>query len=125
MAGEQVLIVDDNELNLKLTRALLTKAGFDVRTATDAPSAMHVLEACHPRLILMDLQLPGMDGLELTRTIKADPKTHDIKILAVTAYAVKGVEGHAFSAGCDDYITKPIDTRTLPGLVRRHLDGAA
>lgn len=125
MGGELVLIVDDNQLNLKLTRALLTKAGYDVRTASDVPSALSVLEAVRPRLILMDIQLPGVDGLQLTKTLKTDPKTQDIKILAVTAYSSKGDEEKAVVAGCDGYVTKPIDTRALPGLVRRHLDGLA
>ncbi len=123
MGGEPVLIVDDNELNLRLTRALLMKAGYDVRTASDTPSALSVLEAFSPKLILMDIQLPGIDGLQLTRTLKTDPRTHDIKILAVTAYAGKGDQEKALVAGCDGYVTKPIDTRALPGIVRRHLDG--
>ena len=125
MGGEPVLVVDDNELNLKLTRALLTKAGYDVRTASDTPSALSVLAAFNPRLILMDIQMPGVDGLELTRSLKTDPKTQAIKILAVTAYASKGDEEKALVAGCDGYVTKPVDTRTLPGIVRRHLDGIA
>ena len=125
MGGEPVLIVDDNELNLKLTRALLAKAGYDVRTASDTPSALSVLAAFSPRLILMDIQMPGVDGLQLTRTLKTDPKTQGIKILAVTAYSAKGDEEKALVAGCDGYVTKPIDTRALPGIVRRHLDGLA
>ena len=125
MGGELVLIVDDNELNLKLTRALLMKAGYDVRTASDVPRALSVLEAFRPRLILMDIQLPGVDGLQFTKTLKTDPTTHDIKILAVTAYSSTGDEEKALVAGCDGYVTKPIDTRALPGLVRKHLDGLA
>jgi two-component system cell cycle response regulator DivK len=125
MGGEPVLIVDDNELNLKMTRALLTKAGYDVRTASDSSSALGALTAFKPRLILMDIQLPGVDGLELTRAIKSDPATQGVKILAVTAYSSKGDEAKAMLAGCDGYVTKPIDTRALPGIVRRHLDGPA
>lgn len=123
-AGETLLIVDDNELSLRLTRALLTRAGYDVRTATDAAAAMSVLEACHPRLILMDLQLPGeIDGLQLTRNLKADPRTQNIKIVAVTAYGLKGDAEKALGAGCDGYVPKPIDARALPALVQKHLDG--
>lgn len=121
--GETVLIVDDNQLTLRLTRALLTKAGYDVRTAGDAATAMAALEACHPRLILMDLQLPGVDGLQLTRTLKANAQTRDIKILAVTAYGLKGDAERAIDAGCDGFVPKPIDARSLPGLIRKHLDG--
>ena len=69
--------------------------------------------------------MPGIDGLELTRTLKTDPRTLDIKILALTAYAGKGDHEKALVAGCDGYVTKPIDTRALPGLIRRHIDGVA
>ncbi len=121
MAGEPILIVDDNPLNLKLVRVVLARAGYDVRTASDATEALAVLERFRPRLILMDLQLPGMDGLELTRRLKADPATRDTVILAVTAYAMKGDDQKALAAGCDGYVAKPIDTRTLPGFVADHL----
>jgi CheY-like chemotaxis protein len=94
-----------------------------VRTATDAEEALGVLGSFHPRLTLMDLQLPGMDGLELTRRLKADPATRDIVVLALTAYAMKGDEQKALAAGCDGYIPKPIDTRTLPGVVASYLSG--
>lgn len=122
MPGEPILIVDDNPINLKVVRLLLTMEGYGVRTATDAEEALSVLQAFHPRLILMDLQLPGLDGLELTRRLKADPATADILILALTASAMKGDEQKAKAAGCDGYITKPIDTRTLPGVVSATLD---
>ena len=122
MSGEAILIVDDNPVNLKLLRITLSVAGYNVQTAIDAEQAASVLLSFCPRLILMDIQLPGMDGLELTRRIKADPATHDAIVLAVTAYAMKGDEQRALAAGCDGYITKPIDTRTLPGLVARSLN---
>jgi CheY-like chemotaxis protein len=73
----------------------------------------------------MDIQLPGMDGLELTRRLKADPATRHIVVLAMTAYAMKGDEQKALSAGCDGYVSKPIDTRVVPGIIRAHLDRAA
>jgi CheY-like chemotaxis protein len=123
MAREPILIVDDNPINLKLLRITLKVAGYDVQTAVDAEQAMSVLAAFRPRLVLMDLQLPGMDGLELTRRLKADPATRDAIIVAVTAYAMKGDKERAFDAGCDGYVTKPIDTDTLPGLVARYLEG--
>ena len=125
MAGEQVLIVDDNPTNLKLMRILLAAEGYDVRTATDADEAIRLLEVFHPRLILMDIQLPGMDGLELTRRLKADAATSDIVILALTAYAMKGDDLKAREAGCDGYIAKPIDTQTLPGVIAGFLEGRA
>ena len=124
MAGEPILIVDDNPLNLKVVRVLLTVEGYDVRTALNADEALALLRTFHPRLILMDIQLPGMDGLTLTRHLKADPATRDIRVVALTAYAMKGDDQKALDAGCDGYITKPIDTHTLPGAVSAYLAGA-
>lgn len=119
--GERVLIVDDNPTNLKLVAYLVKANGYEVDTAADADAAVAAIHANKPRLILMDLQLPGIDGLELTRRLKADPATMDIKIIAVTAYAMKGDEEKALAAGCDDYVTKPIDTRALPQVIARHV----
>jgi two-component system, cell cycle response regulator DivK len=119
--GTPILVVDDNPANAKMLSFLLTRNGYEVRTAADAGDAFAVLRLFHPRLIFMDLQLPGMDGLELTRRIKADPATRDILVVALTAYAMKGDEDKAREAGCDGYITKPIDTRALPALVARYL----
>jgi CheY-like chemotaxis protein len=124
MAGEPVLVVDDNSANLKLARVVLSLEGYEVRTATSADEALTVLRSFRPRLVLMDIQLPGMDGLELTRRLKADPATRDTVILALTAYAMKGDEEKARAAGCDGYVSKPIDTRTLPEIVARHLQRA-
>lgn len=121
MAGEAILIVDDNSTNLKLVRVLLEEEGYDVRTATNAEDALAELRRRVPRLILMDLQLPGMDGLELTRRLKADPRTSPCVILAVTAYAMKGDQEKALAAGCDGYIPKPLDTRALPGLIANYV----
>ncbi len=125
MAGEPLLIVDDNPTNLKLVRVLLEGAGYAVRIALDADEALAMLREFRPRLILMDIQLPGMDGLALTRMLKANPSLRDIIILGLTAYAMKGDEERILAAGCNGYIAKPIDTRTLPGIVASHLDGAA
>jgi len=121
MSGDSVLIVDDNPLNLKLVRAVLAADGYDVRTAADGPEAWSVLAQFRPRLILMDIQLPGADGFELTRRLKSDPATRDIIVLAITAYALPGDETKAHISGCSGYITKPVDTRTLPATVRLHL----
>lgn len=122
MSGEPVLIVDDNAVNLKLARVLLRSAGYDVRTAADAEQALATLTTFQPRLILMDLQLPGIDGLELTRRLKADPRTRDIVIVALTAYAMKGDQAKAREAGCDGYLTKPIDTRAFPSVVATYIE---
>jgi CheY-like chemotaxis protein len=121
MAPDLVLIVDDNPQNLKLARVVLVGEGYDVKTAIDAEDALRMLESCTPRLILMDLQLPRMDGLELTRRLKADPDRREIIIIALTAYAMKGDDEKAFAAGCDGYVTKPIDIDALPRVVAEHL----
>lgn len=121
MAGEPVLIVDDNPQNLKLARVLLITEGYEVRTAASAEEALRELESFTPRLILMDLQLPGMDGLELTRRLKADPARRHIAVIALTAYAMKGDELKALAAGCDAYVTKPIDVNTLPQILTQQL----
>jgi CheY-like chemotaxis protein len=122
MTGKSILIVDDNQANLKLARVLLEGEGFDTRTAVDAEEALDALQNFKPDLILMDIQLPGIDGLELTRQLKARPATKDIRIVALTAYAMKGDEQKARDAGCDGYITKPIDTRTLSDTIARYLE---
>ena len=121
MANDSILIVDDNEANLKLIRGLLAGVGYEVRAALDAEEALAVLRTFRPRLILMDVQLPGMDGLELTRRLKADRATNGIIVIALTAYAMHGDEEKALAAGCDGYVTKPIDTRTLPATVAEYL----
>lgn len=121
MAGEPILIIDDNPINLKLEKVLLDIEGYQVRTATDAEEALKLLEGYKPRLILMDLQLPGISGLELTTRLKADPKFRDVVIIAITAYAMKGDREKALSAGCDGYVAKPIDTKTLPTVIANYL----
>jgi two-component system cell cycle response regulator DivK len=122
MAGEQILIVDDTPVNLKLTRILLVNEGYKVLTAASAEEAVELLRSYHPHLVLADIQLPGMDGLELTRQIKAGETTRDITVIALTAFAMAGDERKAVDAGCDGYITKPIDTRTLGSRIREILD---
>lgn len=121
MAGEPILIIDDNPINLKLERILLTVEGYDVRTAMDAEEALKLLEHYKPRLILLDLQLPGMSGLDFASKMKSNPQLKDIVIIAVTAYAMKGDREKAMKAGCDAYVTKPIDTKTLPNVIANYL----
>jgi CheY-like chemotaxis protein len=116
-----ILIVDDHPSNTKLLAFLLQSKGYDVRTAANADEAVASIAERRPRLILMDIQLPGTDGLTLTRQLKADPATKDISIIAATAYAMKGDEERARAAGCDGYFTKPIDTRQLPLDIARFL----
>ncbi len=125
MAGESILVVEDNEANLRLFTYLLSSKGYAVRGATDAQQALELLQNFRPRMILMDLGLPGTDGYQLTRQLKADPATSDIIIIALTAYAMRGDEEKALAAGCEGYITKPIDTRTLPGRIAEYLSAGA
>lgn len=112
MPAEQILIVDDQPMNLELAEALLEPEGYELRSARSAAEALDVIAGGFlPRLILMDIQMPGMDGLELTRRLRADAQTRDVLIFALTAYAMVGDEERALAAGCDGYIPKPIDTR--------------
>jgi PAS domain S-box-containing protein len=116
-----ILIVDDNEQNLKVARLALESEQFDVRTAGDGEQALHVVQTVRPQLILMDIQLPGLDGLEVTQRLKAEPTTRDIVVVAMTAYAMKGDKEKALAAGCDGYITKPLDPILLPAQVAEYL----
>src|SRR5579863_1860506 len=118
--NKSILLVDDSVANLKLTRFLLMRDGFDVLTAENAEQALLALERSVPDLILMDIQMPGMDGLALTRHLRRDWDSclRSVPIIALTASAIKGDEQIARAAGCDGYITKPIDTRTFVGQVR-------
>jgi two-component system, cell cycle response regulator DivK len=124
MASGEILIVDDNPVNLKLIRVLLLTEGYTVRTAADAEEALAMLKSFSPSLILMDVQLPGMDGLELTRRLKANPATRDIIVVALTAYAMKGDAEKAAMAGADGYLFKPVDIRTLPAVIASYLERA-
>jgi two-component system, cell cycle response regulator DivK len=125
VSGESILVVDDNPTNTKLLTFILRTRGYEVHTAEDAEQALALLRDIHPRLILMDVQLPGMDGLALTRVLKSDAATRDIMVIAVTAAAMKGDEDKAREAGCDGYVTKPIDIHDLVARVRTLLGGAA
>lgn len=117
MTGPVILVVDDNPTNLKLVADVLEFEGHTVMKAVDAEDAMEKIKQSMPDLILMDIALPGMDGLTLTRRLKSDPATRRVHIVALTAFAMKGDDQKALAAGCDGYITKPIDTRKLPGQV--------
>ena len=112
-----ILVVDDNPTNLKLFSDLLQFEGHKILKAVDAEAAQIVLADTLPELILMDIALPGMDGLTLTRKLKANERTRHIRVVALTAFAMKGDDQKALDAGCDGYITKPIDTRTFPSQV--------
>lgn len=120
-----ILVIDDNAINLKLIRVTLEAAGHAVLTAEDSESALVVLATRRPDVILTDLQLPGLDGYELTMRVKADPDLAGIPVVAVTSYAMKGDAERAHHAGCDGYVTKPIDGDALCALVAELLDRTA
>src|ERR1700676_1161264 len=122
MVSELIMVVDDNPVNMRLACALLRRNGYEVRTAEDAREALALLRTVHPHLILMDIQLPDIDGLTLTRRLKADPATQDIVIVALTAFAMKGDEQKARDAGCNGYIPKPLETRTFINTMKRFLE---
>lgn len=120
--GMTVLVIDDNPVNLKLASAVLRAAGHDVMQAEDAEQALRQLESSVPQLVLTDIALPGISGLELTRRLKADPRYAHLPVVALTASAMKGDEAKVLAAGCDAYISKPLDTRTLPAQLARILE---
>ncbi len=120
----RILVVDDNAVNSKLIRDLLEMEGHEVMAAMDAVEALERLaEGRAPDLILMDISLPGMDGLTLTRQLRATPHYARVPIVALTAFAMRGDDEKARAAGCAGYITKPIDTRRFPEQVQQHLAG--
>jgi len=116
-----ILLVEDNETNQMLAMTVLQRDGYRVDVAGSSEEAALRLAAARPDLILMDLQLPGQDGLSLTRALKEDPATNSIPIVAMTAHAMLGDADEALAAGCAGYIAKPIDTRVLGDQVRRYL----
>jgi CheY-like chemotaxis protein len=116
-----ILVVDDNEGGLLLASAVLQREGFRVDSAGSSEEVLERLSARAPDLILMDVQLPGQDGLSLTRQLKADPATASIPIVALTAHAMATDREQAMAAGCIGYISKPIETRTLGDLIRGFL----
>lgn len=113
-ASATIMVVDDNPTNLKLAADVLECEGHSILRAQDAEEAQEILKRTTPDLILMDIQMPGMDGLTLTRLLKANPAYQRVQIVALTSFAMKGDEEKAREAGCDGYITKPIDTRNFP-----------
>jgi CheY-like chemotaxis protein len=121
MDSKKILLVEDNPVNRRLAVFLLRSQGYEVREATTALEAFEMLEQERPNLIVMDIQLPGMDGLEVTRKLKERPTTADIPVIAVTSYAMKGDREKALAAGCVGYVTKPIDKNIFIQEVAAHL----
>jgi CheY-like chemotaxis protein len=116
-----LLLIDDNPENLRLEGFLLKSEGLPIRTAESAEQALDLLASGKFSLVLVDIQLPGMDGLELTRQIRNTPDLAGLPVVAVTAYSMPGDEERIREAGCDGYISKPINTRSFVGSVRAYL----
>lgn len=118
---DTVLIVDHDATNRRLARRVLEAAGFEVCEASDAISTFETLKGCHPAMIVLDIQLPGMDGWELTRRLKANFATRQIPIIVMTAFGSELDRAHAAAAGCAEFVEKPISSVELPKIIRRHL----
>ena len=122
MENKEILVIEDNQLNMKLVRSLLHLGKFKVREAMDAETGIKLAREQQPDLILMDIQLPGMDGLSATRIIRKDPNLSNIPVVALTSYAMQGDEEKAKSVGCVGYIAKPIDTRSFLDTLAGYLE---
>ena len=122
MNTKRILVVEDMELNRKVVRIVLKAKGYEVLEAVDADEALAILQAGLPDLILMDIALPGLSGEELTRQIKANSEWSHVPIIALTAAAMKWEQEQFRNAGCDDYISKPVDTHALVDLVEHYLN---
>jgi CheY-like chemotaxis protein len=122
MENKEILAIEDNQLNMKLVRSLLQLGKFKVREAMDAETGIKLAREQQPDLILMDIQLPGMDGLSATQIIRKDPDLSNIPVVALTSYAMQGDEEKAKSVGCVGYIAKPIDTRSFLDTLTGYLE---
>ena len=121
MTGNKILIIEDNLLNLELATDLLEVNGFVVSSARTAEEGLRMAREILPDLVLMDISMPGMDGLAATRELKANPATRHLPVIALTAHAMKGDRETALNAGCDGHVTKPIDTRTFIETIKRFI----
>jgi two-component system, cell cycle response regulator DivK len=124
MTGYKILIIEDNPSNLELATDLLEARGFSVQSAPTAEDGLRLARELMPDLVLMDFRLPGMDGLAATQKLKADPATHHLPVVGLTAHAMKGEQANALASGCDGYLTKPIDTRTFVATVTQFIAAA-
>ena len=122
MAHESILVVDDQPASTKLIQSILAGEGYQVLVAANATEALQALQNSMPDLILMDIHLPGLDGSALMRLLKSHPESRHIKIVAISAYASKEDDERIISAGCDGFIPKPVDTRTLAASIREYFD---
>lgn len=123
--SKRVLVVEDHEENRRIVRLLLAHAGIEMIEAVNGEEGLAAAERERPDVILMDIQLPGLDGYEVTRRIKANPELRHIPIIVVTSYALSGDDKKAFEAGCDAYVTKPFAPRELLAKIRGYLETSA
>lgn len=124
MSARKILVVEDNDMNMQLVEFLLEEGGYDIVKAASGEEALAITrDAVHgaPDLILMDIHLPGMDGLSVVRAMKSDDRTSKIPILALTAHAMRGDKDRFLEAGCDGYISKPIDVKTFISAIEQYL----
>ena len=119
--SKRILVIEDQEDNRKIVRDLVTTSGYELIEASTGEEGLELVAKERPDLILMDIQLPGIDGYEVTRRIKANPQLRQIPIIAVTSYALSGDDKKAFAAGCDSYVTKPYSPRLLLAKIREYL----
>src|SRR4051794_16738033 len=119
MSSARVLVVDDHPINTELCVFLLEAEGFDIRTAGDAAEALGIIREFEPEVVVIDLHLPGMNGLSLTEKLRGDPANAALCIIVVTSYAMQSDEESAYVAGCNGYLRKPISTREFGSYVRR------
>lgn len=122
MKQKTILVIEDNELNRKLVRGLISATSFELIEAVDAESGLLMVREHRPDLILMDIQLPGMDGLSATKVIKSEKLIDEIPIVALTSYAMQGDKEKAIEAGCAGYITKPFDGKSLLKIIKEFLN---
>jgi two-component system cell cycle response regulator DivK len=125
MTGERILVVEDNEKNMKLFRDVLSSKGYRTLEATTGGEAVELATEQAPDLVLMDIQMPDVDGVEALRRLRADERTAAIPVLAVTAQAMRGDREHFLAQGFDGYLSKPLNVSELIGTVRQHCDGRA
>lgn len=121
--SQKILVVEDNENNRRLLRVVLISHGYEVSEAADGREGVALARELLPDLVMMDIQMPVMDGMAAAKILKGDPATSGLKIIALTSFAMRGDHEKFLSAGFDGYIAKPIDTRALPGLVKGWLGG--
>lgn len=122
MTKESILVVDDQPTSIKIIQSVLAGEGYQVQVAANATDALQILKTARPDLILMDIHMPGLDGLALTKLLRSSPDARHIKIVAISAYASPEDEERISAAGCNGYIAKPINTRTLAASIREYLD---